>query len=215
MRTLSNNGTITITDITGGWGGYSYLIFDAAGPVIDTTDPASYISNQKEENLTAATYEVWLMDSRGCAEQLADVVLADPTPITADLRINQPNCTDLEGEIEVINVLNGQGSNYSYQLQLFNTVSSTFEDMRPIQTSAIFSGLGAGEYQVVVSDQWGCVGTTSTSIDLHEPISPLASVVKTIDCSTTDPGDRLPFHKQVVREASDMMYNIHYLLQLP
>ncbi|MGP1991750.1 T9SS type B sorting domain-containing protein [Zobellia laminariae] len=208
-----NNGTITITDVTGGWGGYSYLIFDAAGPVIDTTDPASYISNQKEENLSAATYQVWVMDSRGCAEQLADVVLADPTPITADLRINQPNCTDLEGEIEVINVLNGQGSNYSYQLQLFNTVSSTFEDMRPIQTSAIFSGLGAGEYQVVVSDQWGCVGTTSTSIDLHQPISPLASVVKTIDCSTTDPGGQITISQ--TGGSGSFRYDVQYPLSAP
>ncbi|MGS0525772.1 SprB repeat-containing protein [Zobellia nedashkovskayae] len=208
-----NNGTITITDITGGWGGYSYLIFDAAGPVIDTTDPASYISNQKEENLSAATYEVWVMDSRGCAEQLADVVLEDPTPITADLRINQPNCTDLEGEIEVFNVLNGQGSNYSYQLQLFNTGTSAFEDMRPIQTSAIFNGLGAGEYQVIVSDQWGCVGTTSTSIVLHEPISPLASVVKTIDCSTTDPGGQITISQ--TGGSGSFRYDVQYPLSAP
>ncbi|WP_400071265.1 T9SS type B sorting domain-containing protein [Zobellia russellii] len=208
-----NNGTITITDVTGGWGGYSYLIFDAAGPVIDTNDSANYTSNQKEENLTAATYEVWVMDSRGCAEQLADVILVDPTPITADLRINQPNCTDLEGEIEVINVMNGQGSNYSYQLQLFNTGTSTFEDMRPIQTSAIFSGLGVGEYQVVVSDQWGCVGTTSTSIDLHEPISPLASVVKTIDCSTTDPGGQITISQ--TGGSGSFRYDVQYPLSAP
>ncbi|CAM4149733.1 T9SS type B sorting domain-containing protein [Zobellia roscoffensis] len=208
-----NNGTITITDVTGGWGGYSYLIFDAAGPAIDTTNPASYISNQKEENLTAATYQVWVMDSRGCVQQLTDVILVDPTPITADLRINQPNCTDLEGEIEVINVLNGQGSNYSYQLQLFNTGTSAFEDMRPTQTSAIFSGLGAGEYQVIVSDQWGCVGTTSTSIDLHEPISPLASVVKTIDCSTTDPGGQITISQ--TGGSGSFRYDVQYPLSAP
>ena len=208
-----NNGTITITDVTGGWGGYSYLIFDTAGPVIDTNDSANYTSNQKEENLTAATYEVWVMDSRGCAEQLADVTLNNPTPITADLRINQPNCTNFEGEIEVINVLNGQGSNYSYQLQLFNTGTSTFEDMRPIQTSAVFSGLGAGEYQVVVSDQWGCVGTTSTSIDLHEPISPLASVVKTIDCSTTDPGGQITISQ--TGGSGSFRYDVQYPLSAP
>ncbi|WP_276168635.1 T9SS type B sorting domain-containing protein [Zobellia alginiliquefaciens] len=208
-----NNGTITITDVTGGWGGYSYLIFDTAGPAIDTNDPASYISNQKEENLTAATYQVWVMDSRGCAEQLADVVLADPTPITADLRINQPNCTNFEGEIEVINVLNGQGSNYSYQLQFFNTGTSAFEDMRPIQTSAIFGGLGAGEYQVIVSDQWGCVGTTSTSIDFHEPISPLASVVKTIDCSTTDPGGQITISQ--TGGSGSFRYDVQYPSSAP
>ncbi|CAZ95759.1 T9SS type B sorting domain-containing protein [Zobellia galactanivorans] len=208
-----NNGTIEVTEVTGGWGGYSYLIFDTAGPVIDTNDAANYVSNPKAENLSAATYEVWVMDSEGCAHQLPDVTLNDPTPITADLRINQPNCTDLEGEIEVINVLNGQGSNYSYQLQMYNTGTSAFEDLRPIQTSPIFGGLGAGEYQVIVSDQWGCSSATSASIDLHEPISPLASVVKTIDCSVTDPGGQITISQ--TGGSGNFRYDVQYPSSAP
>lgn len=208
-----NNGSIEITDVTGGWGGYSYLIFDTAGPVVDTTDPTNYVSNPKAEYLSAATYQVWVMDAKGCAYQLTDVTLTDPVPITADLRINQANCTDLEGEIEVINVFNGQGSNYSYQLQMFNTATSAFEDLRPIQTSPIFSGLGAGEYQVIVSDQWGCSSVTSTSIDLHEPILPLATVIKTIDCSVTDPGGQITISQ--TGGSGNFRYDVQYPSSAP
>ena len=45
---------------------------------------------------------------------MPDEVLTDPTPISADLQLNQQNCTNFEGEIEVINETGGQNSNYSY-----------------------------------------------------------------------------------------------------
>lgn len=160
------------------------------------TFPGSYLANPRFTGLAGAPgtgidYQVWIADQNGCEFRLPDVNLTDPTPITADLRINQPNCTNLEGEIEVINVSGGQGSNYSYQLQIFNSGTSTYDNLRSIQTNPIFSGLGAGQYQVIVSDQWNCSASTSASIELYEPIVPLATVVKTIDCSTTDPGGQI------------------------
>ncbi len=189
-----NNGIIEIIDSQGGWGGYTYFVAPTTDP--GPTFPGSYFANPRFTGLAGAPgagidYQVWIADQNGCEFRLPDVNLTDPTPITADLRINQPNCTNLEGEIEVINVSGGQGSNYSYQLQIFNSGTSTYDDFRTIQTNPIFSGLGAGQYQVIVSDQWNCSASTSASIELYEPIVPLATVVKTIDCSTTDPGGQI------------------------
>ena len=187
-----NDGSIEIIDVHGGWGNYTYFVTEATDSV--PTDDSGFFDSPLFANLSGGVagtdYQVWVADSEGCIERLADVNLIDPTPISADLQVNVENCTNLEGEIEVINQAGGQGSNYSYQLQRFDTSTSTFEDLRTIQTSPIFSGLGAGEYQVILSDQWDCSGTTSASIELYEEIVPVATVVKTIDCSV-DPGGQI------------------------
>jgi len=174
----TNNGIIEIINATGGWGTYGYYVSTTANP--DPNDDTNYISTPKFDNLVEGTYEVWIKDAIGCAVQLTDVVLTDPTPITADLQINKENCSNFEGEIQVINPLGGQGSNYSYQLQRWD--GSAYVDLRPKQTTDIFSNLGAGQYQVLVNDQWGCIGATSTTITLYDVIVPKAEVVKLIDC---------------------------------
>ncbi|QCX01892.1 T9SS type B sorting domain-containing protein [Aggregatimonas sangjinii] len=181
---VGNDGTIEIIDVLGGWGTYQYYVGTVAPTVA-----GDYSATLRFENLAPGTYEAWVIDSEGCQTQVDNgILLANPTPISADLQINQPNCTDLNGEIEVINEANGQGSNYRYQLQVFNTINGTFEDLRPIQTSDVFSGLGAGQYQVVVSDQWTCTFVTA-AVTLYAPIAPLTTVVKSLDCSASPGGE--------------------------
>ena len=180
---VGNDGVIQIIDAIGGWGGYQYYVGTVA-----PTGAGDYVASPRFDSLAPGTYQAWVMDQNGCQEEVqSPIVLADPTPITASLAF-QPNCPNFAGEIQVTGVSGGQNipANYSYQLQVLNTTSSLFEDLRPIQNSDTFSGLGAGEYQVVITDQWSCTFTTATQV-LYEPIVPLATVVKTIDC-TPDPG---------------------------
>ena len=178
-----NDGVIEIT-ATGGWGGYRYYVSTTPNP--DPNNPANYVTTPKFENLSVGTYEVRVIDSNGCPWRLSDVVLDRPDPIIADLRINDHNCSNFEGEIEVVGIpatdpiRGGQGSNYSYQLQILN--GGVFVNLRNKQTTPIFSGLGAGRYQVIVSDQWGCIGDPTAAIELYDVMVPKAEVVKLIDC---------------------------------
>ncbi|MCR1023178.1 T9SS type B sorting domain-containing protein [Cellulophaga baltica] len=181
-----SDGSIEIVNVTGGWGGYAYYVSTTANP--DPTDASNYVATPKFENLTAGTYEIWVIDSRGCSLQLADITLSVPTAITADLQLNNENCSNFEGEVQVINQAGGQGTNYSYQLQRFD--GTAYVNVRPIQTTATFSNLGAGEYQVIVSDQWGCFAPTANAITLYEEMVPLATIVKAIDC-TVNPGGQI------------------------
>ncbi len=187
-----NDGSIEVVDVLGGWGGYTYYVDIATNPAPANTN--GFQSNPLFNNLSGGVagtdYQVWIADSKGCMVPLPNVNLIDPSPISADLQVNVENCSNFEGSIEVINETGGQGSNYSYQLQLYNTTISVYENLRPIQTRDVFSGLGAGRFQVVVSDQWGCSNATSAPIDLYEEIMPLTSVVKTIDC-TADFGGQI------------------------
>jgi len=182
-----NDGIIEVVDVQGGWGGYTYYIDTTPNP--DPNNPSNYVANARFDGLSAGTYEVWVMDQEGCSVQLPDVELTVPDPIVADLRINQANCTNLQGEIEVVGipetnpVSGGQGSNYTYQL------IRNGANVGSPQTNTVFSGLGAGTYEVYIEDQWGCF-TTVGPVVLTNAMTATAAVVKPIDC-TINPGGEI------------------------
>ncbi|QLG45278.1 T9SS type B sorting domain-containing protein [Costertonia aggregata] len=185
----NNDGVIQVTNVTGGWGDYQYYV--STTPNTDEFNVANYVTNPRFSNLGAGTYEVWVIDVNGCPERLADVVLDNPTPIVAQLQINQENCTNLQGEIEVVGipatdpVSGGQGSNYTYQLVKDGA------DFGAPQNTTVFSGLGAGIYEVRISDQWSCVTTPLIGpVELYEEMNLTATIVKPIDC-TPDPGGQI------------------------
>ncbi|MFS4466229.1 T9SS type B sorting domain-containing protein [Maribacter sp. 2210JD10-5] len=187
---LNDDGIIQVVDVEGGWGGYQYYVSTTAIP--DEFDASNYVTNPRFDNLTAGTYEVWIIDSEGCPHQLTDVVLNNPTAITADLQINQENCINLEGEISVVNVLGGQGTNYTYQLYRNGTPFGASQGSTIFAASGegtVFSGLGEGIYEVMISDQWSCV--TASLIgprELYEEMNLGVSVQKQLDCTATPEG---------------------------
>jgi len=175
---VGNDGVIEIIDVLGGWGGYSYYVGTSA-----PSGPGDYGASRRFENLSPGTYEAWVLDTNNCPQRVQNgIVLADPTPISASLQINQPNCTDFQGEIEIVGVINGQGSNYLYQLIKDGAPTGTPQNTR------VFNGLDAGSYQVQVTDQWTCTFTT-TPVVLFAPIVPQATIVKTRDCSASPAGE--------------------------
>ncbi|WP_437396087.1 T9SS type B sorting domain-containing protein [Flagellimonas lutimaris] len=204
-------GSRTVTDITcvedgiieviasGGWGGYAYYVSTTPNP--DPNDPSNYVPTSRFENLTAGTYEVWIIDQEGCALQLPDVDLSIPDPITATLQVNQSNCVDLQGEIQVMGTTGGQGSNYSYQLIKDGT------NFGAPQTSTVFSGLGAGSYTVEITDQWGCSVILPGIVELTDAMTANANVVKQIDC-TVDPGGQITIN--VTGGSSNLEYSVTY-----
>nr|WP_298792779.1 T9SS type B sorting domain-containing protein [uncultured Allomuricauda sp.] len=181
-----NDGIIEVINAAGGWGGYTFFADLASNPA--PTFPGSYQASPQFTGLAGGVgagtdYQVWVADTNGCEFQLPNVNLVDPTAITATLQINQENCTALQGEIEVTGTAGGQGSNYTYQLiRGGSNVGSP-------QTSPVFSGLGAGSYEVLIADQWSCSTTIGPVVLLDEMVA-TATVVKPIDC-TVDPGGHI------------------------
>lgn len=181
-----NDGIIEVIDVIGGWGSYQYYVSTTPNP--DEFDASNYVVNPRFENLTAGTYEIWVIDVNGCPEQLPDVTLANPTPIVADLQINNYNCVNLQGEIEVVGipainpVSGGQGNNYAYQLVRNGS------NVGSLQNTTIFSGLGAGSYEVYILDQWGCDLLVGPVV-LTDAMVATAAVVKPIDCTVSPDGE--------------------------
>ena len=176
---VGNNGVISIINAAGGWGGYTYFVGTAA-----PTGAGDYVAGATFNNLAVGVYEAWIRDANGCEQMIQNnIALNDPIAITATLQINQENCTNLEGEIQVMGTSGGQGSNYSYQLIKDGTAFGAQ------QTTTTFSGLGEGSYAVEITDQWSCTFTT-TAVLLYEEINISSAVVKTIDC-TVNPGGEI------------------------
>ncbi|MEX0289866.1 MAG: T9SS type B sorting domain-containing protein, partial [Flavobacteriaceae bacterium] len=175
---VGNDGIIEIIDVLGGWGGYQYYVGTVA-----PTGPGDYVAGPQFASLAPGTYEAWVIDSAGCEQMIQNgIVLADPAPITATLQINAENCTNLQGELEVVGTTGGQGSNYTYQL-IRNTVP-----FGAPQTSTVFSGLGAGSYEVLITDQWSCSVTIGPEV-LYEEMTLTSTVVKPLECGSTPDGE--------------------------
>ena len=159
-----NLGTITAI-ASGGWGTYEYELTGAA--------TVGYSPNGTFTNLSAGTYTVNARDAQGC-EVSINVTLNIPNPITATFTPSTTllSCfSDQNATITITNVTGGQGSNYTYTL---NTISPTVSSSGP-QNSNVFSGLGAGTYNVTITDGYNC-SMTSLDIVINQP-SPIQATL--------------------------------------
>ncbi len=137
-----SDGTATATAI-GGTPPYSYA----------WDDPASQ-QTQTAIGLASGTYGVSVTDSDGCVA-VQTVQVTEPTAV--DIVVDQVQ--DAEGGptgLISITVSGGVG-NYSYEWLLNGAFYSNEEDI---------SGLGAGEYQLTVTDQVGCSQELTVLIEL-------------------------------------------------
>ncbi|WP_445737952.1 T9SS type B sorting domain-containing protein [Mariniflexile sp.] len=153
----NNKGTITAT-ATGGWGTYQYELTGAA--------TVAYSSNGTFTNLAAGNYTVNVRDAGGCIAT-SSVTLNIPVPITATVTANATLLTcfgDTNATITATAVSGGQGMNYSYTL---NMVAPTATSSGP-QSSAVFTGLGVGTYNVTITDGYNCSFTSSPDIIITE-----------------------------------------------
>ena len=169
-----NDGQIKITQVAGGWGGYQYYVSTAA----PTPTSAVWTSTNVFSSLHPGTYHIAVRDSGGCQENLTGATLTIPATITGTLTVTQENCSAGTGALSVRSVTGGDGVNYRYQLLKNGQIEGA------PQVSTEFLNLGAGSYQVVVSDSWGCTNTLTQSITLYDPVVAVGvELTKEVTCS--------------------------------
>ena len=175
----NDDGSISVA-ATGGWpGGYE---FELVGPT--ASQSVAYSAKTVFSGLTAGSYTVSVRDSRGCINSEV-VVLNNPIPIAF---VAVPSTTlvdcinDTSANIRVITGPTGGSGNYLYTL--IRTDADGVVTTSGPQIANTFTNLGAGAYQVRVSDSWSCA-TTSTDILINEPSRVTAqlslAVAKTCD----------------------------------
>ncbi|WP_136480938.1 T9SS type B sorting domain-containing protein [Cognatitamlana onchidii] len=157
----NNDGTISATALGGWFGDYEFQLESASQGVV-----SAYSAVSSFTSLVAGNYTIRVRDIKGCVVSTT-VLLENPQPITANI-LAVPSTLlcfgNTDGVIEVNGVTGGQGSNYTYTL---NMVAPVVTSSGP-QNSARFEGLGAGTYNVLVQDGYGCEFITSNVV-INQP----------------------------------------------
>ncbi|MCH4552525.1 LamG-like jellyroll fold domain-containing protein, partial [Aestuariibaculum lutulentum] len=141
-----NGGTTEATaSVSGGTAPYSYLWSSNANS--QTTATAT--------DLTSGTYTVTITDANGCMDS-EQVTITEPASLTINSNITAPLCFGSSTGTATVNVSNGTPP-YSY---LWDTNAGN-------QTTPTATGLSAGSYSVLVTDNNGC--QISTTVNLVDP----------------------------------------------
>jgi gliding motility-associated-like protein len=143
------NGDIDIS-ATGGTGALQYSIDNGV-----TFQPGNIFTG-----LGAGTYDCVVEDINGCSDNI-QVILVDPTVITIDsIQVIDATCNGFNNGSIVI--WNTSGGVPSYDFSIDNGLTT--------QPTNTFTGLTAGNYDVVVIDNNGCTANFG-SVTLSEPLA--------------------------------------------
>lgn len=139
-----NDGTVTVTSTTGGVAPFQYTI-DGGTAQVSTTFTG----------LGAGTHTVIAIDVNGCTSNPFDVVVGSAVSITSTNTSSAVTvCLGTDGSINVSGISGGVSP---YDISIDNGASFPVTDV----TSNNFTGLAAGNYNVVIRDNAGCLSTAA------------------------------------------------------
>ncbi|MDB5272579.1 MAG: large protein [Chitinophagaceae bacterium] len=143
-----NNGSITLSSVSGGTGPYTFLWSTGA-------------ISQNVSGLTAGAYSVTVTDANGCP-QVFNFNVAEPAPISiVSSTTNATTCGGNDGTITLTSIAGGTAP-YTF---LWNTGA----------TAQNISGLVAGAYSVSITDANGCPQIFNFSISDPTPFTVVAT----------------------------------------
>ncbi|TBW30375.1 LamG-like jellyroll fold domain-containing protein [Gramella sp. KN1008] len=144
-----NDGTISLSQVTGGHGNYEFSV-----------DGTSWQSETTLQNLSSGTYTVYIRDAdyTDCEVVLnSSVEITQPAaPLTAEVSTTR---TTSYGSSTGTATANATGGTPGYTYEWRNTESSTV-----LQVTKTATNLAAGDYELTVTDAKGCSYTTAFSI---------------------------------------------------
>ena len=161
----ANNGTITVSAPTGGYGTYQYSINGAAGP---------WVGLGSFTNLPPAIYDVRIRDAAntGCFIVLAGALqITEPPALTATVTPTMISCKGANNGIITITGAAGGYGTYEYTIDGGTNWSGLGN----------FTNLIPGVYDVRIRDaaQPACVITLAGTLSITEPLALSATVNKT------------------------------------
>jgi gliding motility-associated-like protein len=150
------DGTIDITVFGGsGPGTYAYDWKDDNNP--------GWSSNMEDQAVKAGSYRVYVTDANGCTTDRG-VVLTQPMPLALSLAVSEITCLTApsynDGAIDL--TVTGGKTPYSFAWTGPAGFTSGAEDI---------SGLTHGNYEVTVTDDYGCIITADTVMNMPEPLT--------------------------------------------
>ncbi|MEN2414312.1 T9SS type A sorting domain-containing protein [Flavobacterium mesophilum] len=167
FTTLSASVTATNITCSSPTGTIKINATDGIQPYQYSLDNGAYVSSNVFENLTAKNYSIKVKDAQNTVLDLTTTV-AQTTLLTVSANIETGiNCPgNATGLIKA--TANGGAEPYQYSIDGINFKSNRY-----------FQNLSAGNYNITVKDNNGCLATTSTLI-LAEP-SPISGTYKIVN----------------------------------
>jgi|GEM_PF-826033 len=159
-----NNGTIEII-LSGGVLNYMYSI--DGGVTFQTSNIFM--------NLPPGTYPIVVEDAVGCSDNLMFTIISSSAPIIDSVVDTDPStCGSMDGSIVI------------FATQGTPPIQYSIDNGTTYQTSNSFPNLGAGTYDVIVSDSSGCADTTV--VILQDPNAPVIDSISTVqpNCGQSD-----------------------------
>ncbi|RZN83517.1 MAG: T9SS type B sorting domain-containing protein [Winogradskyella sp.] len=175
-----SNGSITITNVTGGQGNNYTFTLNTISPVVASSGPQT---SNVFDGLAAGTYQVVINDGFDCEMISIDIPISEPTPINANLvKASSQTCFT---ESTLTLSATGGTAPYSYSADSsFTTVLGTFN------SSTTFN-VPVGTYSYYVRDANNCIAIVSNDITI-DPLPDLTisldSVNPTINCAGDNTG---------------------------
>ena len=158
------DGIINVLTTSGGSGNYSYELWEVGGSQIGSTQTGTTFAH-----LDARSYVVKIIDGMNCDIELP-ITITEPNELLVTAGISSER-TCHTGATVSVTVTGGVGS-YQYAMSTNGGALGSW------QSSGVFSGLTAGEYEFVVKDGNGCESKKSNKVTIVD-VAPLSLTMDT------------------------------------
>lgn len=185
--------TVTLADEAGVSvvvGGYSSQVscFDSFDGYIDalvtnplggtvayqwTYNSSPFATTEDLSNLYGGDYELIATDMGGCKDTLPVTITTPTQLIVIDTAIDESCSGNADGQLDVLSVSGGTAP-YSYDWRILPANTS-------VGTAVPLTGLAAGDYAGIVTDNMGCIAGDTVTINTGETYIPAAIITMFTD----------------------------------
>ncbi|PXY44886.1 SprB repeat-containing protein, partial [Flavobacterium hydrophilum] len=190
----ANDGTITVTASNGATTVYTYAIKLSSAATYTTQ------STNQFTGLAAGTYNIKVIDSKGCESAVSDVTIINPMAVGGNIGATELKCS-ATGTVPAVVTITATGGSGSYQYSFNGT--SNFTNANTYSTSV------SGTVTAYIKDANGCqFGPLSVTIGVLEPITDITIVDNGYDCSTNPVGGQVTVTAVKTGVANPFSYQI-------
>jgi len=156
------------------------VLINGGSPAYDinwTHIPGTSMEPDTVTGLLPGTYPVVVTDINGCVSEQLNVVVDGPPEIQADIDATQITCNGfMDGIIDVTTSGGTPGTSPAYTWD--------WDNLPPTSDPEDQTGLGPGSYQLIVTDDIGCMDTSTVNISEPDPLE--LTVVSTAEAFCGD-----------------------------
>ncbi|MEL1253788.1 hypothetical protein AAEO57_08375, partial [Flavobacterium sp. DGU38] len=188
----ANDGTITVTGTNGFTSVYTYAIKLSSASTYTTQTTNQFAG------LAAGTYNIKVIDSKGCESAVSNVTILNPTAVGGTISATELGCSST-GTVPAVVTVVGSGGSGSYQYSFNGTTNFT--------SSNTYSTSSAGTVTAYIKDSKGCLLNPPLEIVIN-PRSSITGINVLFDTGLECPAYEAHVKFQAIGGLSPIRYQI-------